>query len=131
MILCPQCSSIPDSHSFSIYHDSKNHSWFYSSDHYRDRNTTNIINHIRLELDRFHIINPGKKWSWLIDSYEFSIRWNTLEMIKEMIGIIFTYKDSFGIIKIIRPNKFIKATMELIKPFMSDWMTSKIKIDEA
>lgn len=130
MYSCPICNINPYSHSFSIYNETTDHVWFYSSDHYLDRNTEHIITHIRGELETFHKQQPVRKWSWLFDSHEFEFRWETIAMIAELIKLIELYKDTFVCIRIIRTNEFIKKTLSFCKSFLTDDMMSKIKIDD-
>lgn len=130
MYPCPQCTLNPKSHSFSLYNETSEHAWFYSSDHYTDRDADHIIEHIRGELEQFHKKKPGKKWSWLFDSHEFSFQWNTMTIIVPLIKLVMSYHDTFNTIHIIRPNEFIYKTIECCKPFLSDEMMKKIKIDQ-
>ena len=130
MSSCSICTIQPNSHSFSIYNETKDHVWFYSSDHYLDRNTDHIISHIRGELEEFHKNNPQKKWSWLFDSHEFEFRWETISMISELIKVIELYKNTFICIRIIRTNEFVKKTLSFCKEMINDDMMSKIKIDD-
>lgn len=130
MYSCPICSIQPNSHSFSIYNETPEHVWFYSSDHYFDRNTENVISHIRGELETFHKQYPLRKWSWLFDSHEFEFRMETITMISELIKVIELYKNSFVCIRIIRTNEFFKKTLSFCKSFLSDDMLSKIKMDD-
>jgi len=127
---CPICSINPHSHSFSIYNETTDHVWFYSSDHYLDRNTEHIITHIRGELEAFHKQQPIRKWSWLFDSHEFEFRWETISMISELIKVIELYKETFVCIRIIRTNEFIKKTLSFCKSFLTDDMMTKIKMDD-
>ena len=130
MFPCPQCAINPKSHSFSIYNETPEHTWFYSSDHYIDRDADHIIKHIRGELEQFHKEKPGKKWSWLFDSHEFSFQWNTMTIIVPLIKLVMSYHDTFNTIHIIRPNEFIYKAIDCCKPFLSDEMMKKIKIDQ-
>ena len=130
MYPCPQCSVNPSSHSFLLYNETDEHTWFYSSDHYIDRDSDQVINHIRGELEQFHSKHPTKKWSWLFDSHDFSIQWNTMMTIVPLIKLVMSYEDTFIKIHIIRPNPFIYKAIEFCKPFLSDEMMTKITIDQ-
>jgi len=130
MIPCQICVEKPNSHSFSIYDETSDHAWFYSSDHYLDRNTDNVVSHIRGELDSFHKTYPTRKWSWLFDSHQYEFRFESISMILDVMKVIQTYKDTFICIRIIRTNPFIHKTIELCKSFLTDEMMSKIKMDD-
>ena len=130
MTVCSICIKNPNSHSFSIHEDTIDHTWFYSNDHYLDRNIENIVNHINGESQAFHVQYPHKKWSWLFDSYQYEFRMDSISMILDIMKVIQTYKDTFICIRIIRTNSFIKKTIELCKSFLTDDMMSKIHLDD-
>ena len=130
MYTCIQCEKDPTSHSFRLYQQTEQHAWFYCSDHYTDRDIEHTIDHIKGEMDNFHETHPMKKWSLLFDSYEFTIRWNTISLITHLVSLLSRYRDTFQQIKIIRPNSYLHHTFELSKPFLSDWLLSKVKMEE-
>ena len=130
MPLCELCKTNPDNHSFRLYSETEQHTWFYCSDNYIDRNTDNVMNHIKGELENFHERHPGKKWSILFDSRDFTFRWDTtFDLSMKLIELLKTYTDTFMSMKIIRSNSFMYYALELCKPFLQSSMLSKIKFE--
>jgi len=72
---------------------------------------------------------PGKKWSLLLDSYQFTIQWNTMALITQIINVIRDYQDTFGILKIIRPNSFMYYAFGWSKSILPSYLLDKIKMD--
>ena len=119
---CKQCQEMPFTHSFFIKEEDDTQVWFYSGEHHVshvDRTVANVIAHIRGELAYFHQRAPLKKWNWILDGQEFEFRWDSIELVVEMVYVVKEYKSSFNGLYIKKANPFLQKTVEYCKPFVA------------
>jgi hypothetical protein len=129
---CPVCKEQPLTHSFFLYSESDDHAWFYSGEHhvpYVDRKVENVMKHIKGELDYFHNRCPDKPWSWVLDSKEFEFRWETVTLTIELIRLL-RDDSTFSCLRVIHPNTFLRTTMDICRPFLTEDVLKKVRLEE-
>ena len=128
---CSACNHKPLTHSFFLYSESEDHAWFYSGEHHAphaDRNVTTTIDHIKGELLYFHQRCPQKPWSWVLDCKNAVFSWFTVGLTIELITLL-QNDETFSCMRVIHPNTFLEQTMAACKPFLTDYVLSKVRIE--
>ncbi len=124
--MCRICDEEPGSHSFEFYGKSSNDVYMYytcPADATKYWDTVGILNHYEEVLEK----NNNKKWSWLFDGRDFSVK-HSME-ISTAIGIIkilSRYDDSLCQIQVVNANALIKGFYSVIYPFLSQEIVDKI-----
>ena len=126
---CPICTTFPNSHSFQFTGIYKSNIIMYTCPEKAIRydDHEGIINHYEGVLKNIE----GKKWIWLFDAKNFSIKhYLQINISIDLAKLISRPENSDNLqyILIYRPSWHLYLTLELIKPFLSEKLKSIIKI---
>jgi len=127
--ICKICEAEPGSHSFSKIREENNISVFYTCPYksikYNDYD--GIISHYKGIMDE----HGDKPWIWIFDSVNFSIKhFLEIKIAISLSKLINNYSKNLKKIVILNPTWHIRATLNIVKPFLSENVTKIIKIDE-
>lgn len=126
--ICAACAKDPTSHSFKRISEKNGVTLFFTQPSkaklYND--TEGILMHI----DKLLETNGKKRWSCIIDCTGFDIQ--HAMAVNTGIGLVGLLTEKYGAtlqeIKIINPSWHIVGIMKLVKSFMDESITSKIKV---
>ncbi len=126
--ICNKCMMDPTSHSFKKISEKNGICTFYTNPAkaklYKD--TEGILSHYDHALG--HI--GEKRWIWIFDGDGFDTDHAMEIRTGQGIATLLTEKYSNNLveIKVINPSIHIRVILKVIKPFLSDLITSKLKI---
>ena len=115
------------------------YAWFYTSEQeVVDRTPESIVNHIRNELQQFHLqqnevdsdlgLETHKMWSWYYDAREFQMDLNAMDAFLRLLEIFVQYGSTLQQIRI-KPNQMITVMLELVQPMLPDTMREMIFVE--
>lgn len=122
---CIYCRLDPTLHSFRIQEETETHVTYYSCmSESTDTNVEQIVSHIRGYLEQ-----TSKKWSYVMDSREFTVHWHTIPLTMALFELIKDHQSRLVEIRMIHLNSWMKDFLVFCKPYMNAELQKALVIE--
>ena len=113
-LVCP-CIKDPSLHSFRIQSETDTEIIYYCCmSESTDTNVKQIVSHIKWYLEK-----TDKKWSCIMDSRDFTVKWHTFSLTLELFKLIKEHQSRLREIQMIHMNSWMKDFLQFCIPYMS------------